>query len=210
MIQKNKIISKKLRSHTALVVIYCFCLAVMIGSGIATFHSDFCKQEFKTKHPTLLSVGWSAVLLLLEAVSVRNLLRAQKTADKFAARTAKQYVEQLTSEHPELKQFQSVLCNHDFMKRVSTLISNELRPSERQEVLAILSELDKSDYREYSEKLGQAQQKIKVIIEGHAVVHPEFVDKIYALMFNENYEMYKKQQQKLNDYVVKNRQNTRK
>lgn len=210
MAPKNKIISKKLRSNTVLLAIYCFCFAVMAGLGIATIHSDFYRQEHTVKYPIMADAMWIAVLILVTYVPARNLLRAQKTADKFAARTAKQYVDQLASEHPELKQFQSVLCNHDFMKRVSTLISNELRPSERQEVLAILSRLDESDYREYSEKLDQAQQKIKVIIEGHAVVHPEFIDKIYALMFNENYEMYKKQQQKLNDCVVKNRQNTRK
>ena len=210
MIQKNKIISKKLRPYALSLAIYCIGFGTLAGLGIATFHSDFYRQEHKVKYPIIGDTMWIAVLILITYVHGDNLLRAQKTADKFAARTAKKYVDQLASEHPELKQFQSVLCNHDFMKRVSTLISNELRPSERQEVLAILSRLDESDYREHSEKLDQAQQKIKVIIEEHAVVHPEFVDKIYTLVFNENYEMYKKQQQKLNDYVVKNRQNTRK
>ena len=91
-------------------------------------------------------------------------------------------------EHPKIKEFESVLNNKKALKSVATMISNSLRPSEQERVLAVANELllktQNTEIKD-QEKIAltkKAYSEIIKIIKEHAAVHPDFINEIYAAM----------------------------
>jgi hypothetical protein len=91
-------------------------------------------------------------------------------------------------EHPEIKEFESVLNNKKALKSVATMISNSLRPSEQERVLYISNELLRKTQNTAitrQEKVmltKNAYSEIIKIIKEHAAVHPDFINEIYVAM----------------------------
>ena len=203
--QRNTIISKKLRPYVGLLSVYSVA-GLLLVTGL-TVDSNITQQEEQTLTKPAMTTGVLLIIIMIAYLFIHGTLNAHKNANKFAQRVAYSYVKQMIETHPELSKFQPVLYNPASLKRITNLISNELRDSEQKQILKILSELNTSrlEDSENTEKMGNACEKIVQIIEQHASVHPEFIDKIHSVMFNEDYLIYVKKQQEINRELIKHK-----
>lgn len=203
MVQRNIILSKKLTPYITIV-------ALLFGVGIYGAVNSAVSLNRDTKGNKnvgsyILISGFSSVGVLLAAMFLFCVLEMRGLANEFTSRTVRLYIKRLIQEHPELSEFQSVLDNPDALKRLAAMISNELRPSEQKQVSRILDEIEKIDPNdaERETKLENIRQNIGDIIKSHAMVHPEFIEKVRSVVLSENHKAYIKQQQMKNAMLIK-------
>ena len=162
-------------------------------------------KENKTAGSYILIAGFSSVSVLFAAMFLFCFLEMRGLANKFSLRTAHSYIKRLIEDHPELSEFESILNNPDALKRLAAMISNELRPSEQKQVSKILDEINKIDPNdtEKGTKLENIRQNICDVIQSHAMVHPEFIEKVHNTVLSENHKAYIRQQQIKNTELFK-------
>ncbi len=143
-------------------------------------------QEIKdNKEVRAQDVFMTAVVFGGLALLILPLIDSYKSSNKFASKTARKYIKQIMQEHPELKDFDSVLTNQQALKSITTMISNSLRPEEQKRVLNIITRVQQYVYRSTPDAviaMQAAQKEIIQILQEHAAVHPNFVTEIYAAM----------------------------
>jgi len=118
-----------------------------------------------------------------------------KEAEKFSVMVARKHLRNAMKEMPDMKMFSTVLDNPKAMKSIANLISNSLRISEQEKINDIVSDtlaklhkyqtccLEEEELdRIYRKFFTKAREDIIKVIQGHAAVHPEFIQDIYKAM----------------------------
>lgn len=196
--KKNKIISKTLRPYVetisvcTLVALLCFG---MLNKGAISLKKEYNSiQSNVITGANLVLIGFIAYFFLTSVLYLHN------SANKFAIETAKKYINQKISEKPEYEQFCNVLKDPDALKRIATLVSNELNDTEQKRITEIVNRIELAHQESQST---EAMYKIINIIEEHASVHPEFINKVYSALARESYDIYVKQKQNENAKLLR-------
>ena len=184
--QKNKIILKKMIPN--IVVATAWTVASMVGMVWVHQNQETVKQKHPDeKNPVLLCdiefIG------LLASFILASLLPAYKHANNFAGVSAKNYIKKTMSQNPKLKEYESLLQNSSAMKRIATIISNELCESEQKDILNLVKRINLGST---TEDIMQIHNEIAKVIGGHAATHPEFNERVYNAIVNADYLEYVK------------------
>ena len=182
MSKTNKIILKHLLPGAIIVSISASAMLGLFGYAVTTDKAPYSAQNKSAVPVNVLIVLFGLCFILCILADSYN------TDKKFASLVARKFLKQTMQEHPEIKEFESVLYNKKALKSVATMISNSLRPSEQERVLYIANELLRKTQNTditRQEKVAltkKAYSEIIKIIKEHAAVHPDFINEIYAAM----------------------------
>ena len=187
--KRNEIISQKVGPLVKFLSV--LAMAGLLSVVAFDKKSDSVKQEYNlgndfVKFVNVFGISFIAVVFICCIVSVYN------NANRTAIDIAKKYLEKNFANHPDFAQFQYVLNSPVAMRRIATMVSNEMRESEQQHIIKLL---DKIELTSSIEQIEEIYNQIVNVIEGHSQLHPDFIEKVYSVIVHENYLLYKKQKQ---------------
>jgi RecG-like helicase len=174
----NKILLK----HLAPTLVTAGCAITLITGTLVYAGVSGIKDTGKLRAQDIFI---STTILAALAMLVSPVIDSYKSSDKFASKTASKYIKQVMKEHPELKDFDSVLTNPKALKSVTTMISNSLSPKNQKRILQSIQKVQQYAYHSVPKTISamqEAQKEIVQILQEHAAVHPNFINEIYAAM----------------------------
>lgn len=197
--KKNKIISKTVKPYVGVLTMASIISLACIGGLQKNLFLQKKSQEFQPKIIIGADIVLTTVIAYFFLVSV---LQVYKGANKFAINTARKYIEQKISKNPDYQQFCNVLFNQNALRRIATLISNELSDEEQNVVVDIVNSIELAHKES---QIAGAMSRIIDLIEKHASVHPEFTNMVYSALARESYDIYVKQKQAANAKLLNQR-----
>lgn len=187
--QRNKIVSRQAKPK--LIVISSAILVMLAGIVFFNKNPELLQKGQKTDPKAVQTLNF-ALIGFIAYFLICVLIPLYRNGNELAIKFTKKYLQKAIAENPELTRFQPVLENQPAMKKIATMVSNELRDSEQKRIIELINEIEFDSTEEHIEKVHDAIAKI---IAEHALVHPEFLEHVHGALVNADYMMYVKQKQ---------------
>ena len=142
-----------------------------------------------------------APLALLAIDFKQEKAKADRKSNKFASGAIKTYVKSIIKADPELQKYAHVLSDSNVTKKIADLISQKLRPSEQQDIINVITNLE-NQQGITKQSVVIAYQEIAQIIKNHAQFDPNFVSEIEIALVHADYLDYVKQAQEKNTAML--------
>ena len=181
MAQKNKIAKKYLTPYV--ILLYIFVVMVLTSIAVINTNTDFLKNIKKTEQKPS-KIANAVYITLVTGIFIYGMSFMHKSANKFASKVAKGYVEKAILKYPELEPFKYVLQNPNSATRIANdIVSNLSQPEQKY----ILEQLRTLNCFSKQEDINSVYDEIVRKIEQHNENHPEFLDDIYYSLLKEHY-----------------------